>query len=68
MPLCDRAWPLIVDGKSAGQVTSAAWSPGFQTNVAIGMVNLELLDEGGKLNVDTASGIRTATVREKFFN
>ena len=67
MPGCDRAWPLMAEGKTVGQVTSAAWSPDFGTNVAIGMVRMTHWDAGTKLEVETPDGMRGATVQEKFW-
>ena len=31
-------WPLSVDGQPAGHITSAIWSPRFEQNVALGML------------------------------
>jgi dimethylsulfoniopropionate demethylase len=67
VPGCDRAWPLFANGKRVGQVTSAAWSPDFQTNVSIGMVRMTHWDAGTKLEVETPDGMRGATVQEKFW-
>lgn len=60
-------WPLFKDGKQVGTVTSAAWSPDFQTNVAIGMVESGSWDAGTTLDIDTSKGPRTAEVQEKFW-
>ena len=67
VPSCDRPWPIYANGKKVGQVTSAAWSPDFQTNVSIGMVRMTHWDEGTRVEVETQDGMRTATVREKFW-
>ena len=67
VPGCDRRWPLIAHGAGVGHVTSAAWSPDFDTNVAIGMVAMSHWDPGTELTVETPDGPRRATVREKFF-
>ncbi|WP_299196287.1 dimethylsulfoniopropionate demethylase [uncultured Tateyamaria sp.] len=67
VPTCDRPWPLLAGGKRVGQVTSAAWSPDFKTNVAIGMVRMTHWDPGTDLEVDTLDGIRRATVQESFW-
>lgn len=61
------AWPLIADGVRVGQVTSAAWSPDFQTNVAIGMVDAGHWTDGTELTVETPEGARKAVVKEKFW-
>lgn len=67
VPVCDRYWPLFADGKVVGRVSSTAWSPDFDTNVAIGMVRMTHWDEGTALIVETPDGSRQATVQEKFW-
>jgi dimethylsulfoniopropionate demethylase len=67
VPVCDRYWPLFADGKVVGRVSSTAWSPDFDTNVAIGMVRMTHWDEGNELIVETPDGSRQATVQEKFW-
>ncbi|MDU8944702.1 dimethylsulfoniopropionate demethylase [Ovoidimarina sediminis] len=68
VPSCDRHWPLRDGEKIVGRVSSAAWSPDFQTNVAIGMVRMTHWDQDTKLTVDTPEGPRPATVHEEFWN
>lgn len=67
LPPCDRLWRIVEKGNVIGQVTSAAKSPDFDTNVAIGMVRMTHWNEGTKVQVDTQDGLRTATVHEKFW-
>ncbi len=67
VPPCDRAWDIEANGKRVGQVTSAAYSPDFKTNVAIGMVRMTHWDEGTELQVRTPDGVRDAVVRESFW-
>ncbi|WP_050522227.1 dimethylsulfoniopropionate demethylase [Pseudorhodobacter wandonensis] len=67
IPPCDRVWPLMAGGKRVGQVTSAAASPDFGANVAIGMVRMTHWDAGTKLEVKTPAGMRHATVQNKFW-
>ena len=67
VPACDRAWPMTANGKRVGQVTSAAWSPDFETNVAIGMVRMTHWDQGATVQVETPAGVRNAKVRESFW-
>ena len=69
LPVCDAVWPLIsAKGKRVGQVTSAAKSPDYGTNVAIGMVKMTHWDEGTELEVHTQDGVRQATVHENFWH
>ncbi len=67
VPLCDRAWGLYAGEVRVGQVTSAAWSPDFKTNVAIGMVRMTHWDTGTILDVRTPDGERAATVQAGFW-
>ncbi|MHA6261750.1 dimethylsulfoniopropionate demethylase [Arenibacterium sp. CAU 1754] len=67
LPGCDRAWPLLAGGKKVGQITSAAWSPDFETNVSIGMVRMTHWEAGTQLEVETPAGMRRARVEEKFW-
>jgi dimethylsulfoniopropionate demethylase len=68
VPVCDRLWPLLAGGERVGHVSSAAWSPDFGTNVAIGMVRMTHWAPGTALQVDTPDGLRQAVVRERFWN
>ena len=64
---CDRLWPLMAGERQVGHVSSAAWSPDFETNVAIGMVRMTHWDEGTELDVVTPVGVRAVTVRDMFW-
>ncbi len=67
VPQCDRPWPVACNGRAAGQVTSAAWSPGFSQNVAIGMIEAKCWHAGTGLTVEIAGDTRMATVRSGFY-
>ncbi|QHQ35642.1 dimethylsulfoniopropionate demethylase [Algicella marina] len=67
LPPCRTPWPITAGGRQIGQITSAAWSPGFATNVAIGMVRLSHWDEGTSVTIETPTGHREALVHEKHF-
>ena len=67
VPPCDRHWPLLDDDTVVGRVSSAAWSPDYETNVAIGMVRMTHWNAGRRLTVDTTDGVRAAVVQEKFW-
>lgn len=60
-------WPLMKNSHQVGQITSAAWSPDFQTNVAIGMVDAGFWNADMELLVLTSDGTKTARVHEKFW-
>ncbi len=68
VPVCDSYWTLTTGKKTVGRVSSAAWSPDFNTNVAIGMVRMTHWDEDTELTVHTPDGPRGALVRETFWN
>ena len=69
VPPCMEAWHLTdAGGNTVGQVTSAVWSHGCQTNVAIGMVQKAHWEPGTQLTVHTQHGARPAEVRSEFFN
>ncbi|MCC0034402.1 MAG: dimethylsulfoniopropionate demethylase [Hoeflea sp.] len=67
VPGCDRWWPLKDGVKTVGRISSAAWSPDFKTNVAIGMVRMTHWDEGTELTVETPTGPRPARIHETFW-
>jgi dimethylsulfoniopropionate demethylase len=67
IPTCDRLWKVTDGKKVVGQVTSAAWSPDFKTNVAIGMVRMTHWAPGTTVTVETQDGPREATVEENFW-
>lgn len=67
VPGCDRLWPIFANGKKVGNVSSAAWSPDFSTNVAMGMVRMTHWDAGTQVEVETPHGLRPATVHENFW-
>lgn len=67
VPPCDRHWPLRAGNDVVGRVSSAAWSPDFDTNVSIGMVLMTHWNPGTTLTVDTPDGPREAKVQDGFW-
>ncbi len=68
VPSCTALWPLSApDGAFAGYVSSAAWSPDFETNVAIAMVEQVYWHEGTTLTVETSDGQREVRVRGSYW-
>lgn len=67
VPACMDWWPILSNGKRVGRVSSATWSPDFETNVSIGMVRMTHWDAGTTVQVQTQDGLRDATVHEKFW-
>ena len=64
---CDRFWPIRAGDKIVGRVSSAAWSPDFDTNVAIGMIRMTHWDPGTEVTVEAPDGTRPATVKDNFW-
>ncbi len=64
---CSGIWPVFGGGKRVGRVTSSAWSPDFNTNVAIGMIRMTHWDDGTTVEVETPDGMRNATVHEESY-
>ncbi len=68
VPALRAPWPVVdVTGQPAGFVSSAAWSPDFNTNVAIAMLDRAHWNAGTKLEVHTPTGVQSLMVRDKFW-
>jgi dimethylsulfoniopropionate demethylase len=68
VPGVTEQWPLAAQsGKPAGHISSAAWSPDFQINVAIGMINKDYWSPGTTLRVQTPLGAREVRVRGEYW-
>ena len=63
----DRHWPIVADGTRIGRISSAAWSPDFETNVSIGMVRMTHWNPGTVIDIETPDGPRKGTVRDGFW-
>lgn len=68
LPSCEEAWPAFANGEKVGHITSAVWSPDFETNVAIGMIDKTHWDAGTEIEVLAADGMHTARVAKGFWN
>ncbi|MDQ2088998.1 dimethylsulfoniopropionate demethylase [Marimonas arenosa] len=69
VPACDQLWQIRAGEQVVGRVSSATWSPDFQTNVAIGMVRMTHWNPGTELAVELPDGSRRdALVKEGFWN
>ena len=64
VPSCQSPWPIMIDGLKVGQVTSAAWSPDYNTNVAIGMIDRDYWAYGNELSVHVSDGAQTASMMD----
>lgn len=66
--LCTQPWPVTdARGRGLGTVTSAAWSPDYGTNVALGMIHLSHWDADTEVQVQTPDGPRRAVVQSGIF-
>ena len=51
-PSCASRWPLRAGNTVVGYMTSAAWSPRFETNVGLAMIDQDYWEEGRELTVE----------------
>ncbi len=58
---------LTRGGLHVGHITSVAWSPDFETNVAIGMVDIGHWEAGTELQVEMPDRVRAAQVQPCFW-
>ena len=57
-----RRWPIIRDGETVGDVTSAIYSPRMETNLALAILSVDAAELGQELMVETVKGLVTGTV------
>ena len=67
VPACLDSWNVTKDGVSIGQVTSATWSPDFNTNVALGMIDRAHWNIGTEITVHTPNGTQPGLITDKTF-
>ena len=67
VPFCTDSWPIKSDGKIIGQITSGVFSPDYQTNVALGMIDINYSNQGTKVEIIIENNAREAEVFEKPF-
>jgi dimethylsulfoniopropionate demethylase len=68
VPPCVEWWPVLAQTcHRVGRISSAAWSPDHQTNVAIGMVRMTDWEPGCELRIITPDGERRGVVQERFW-
>ena len=58
----EQWWDLTSDGSYAGYASASAYSPRAQSNIAVAMVNTDVIDAGVQVAVHIESGVRTADV------
>lgn len=53
---CASTWKVSCDGEEAGFITSAIWSPRFECNIAMAMMNIDYAASGQKIMVHLPGG------------
>jgi len=55
-PACQHPWPLTIENQQVGYVTTAVWSPGFERNVALAMLDRGYWEAGAAVTVSAGDG------------
>jgi dimethylsulfoniopropionate demethylase len=53
-PPCQHPWPIRVDSKQIGYITTAIWSPRFEQNVALAMIDNGYQDAETRITVQAS--------------
>ncbi|MCP4764692.1 MAG: hypothetical protein GY875_00290 [Gammaproteobacteria bacterium] len=56
-PPCQHPWPISIDKRTAGYVTTAIWSPRFERNVALAMLDRDYWEPGTEVMVTSSDGL-----------
>ncbi len=56
-PPCANPWPLHADNQVVGHITTAIWSPRFEQNVALGMLDRGYWNAGQAVSVEMPNGL-----------
>ena len=60
-------WPVTLDGRTVGKVTSAIHSPRLGQNIALAMLSVDAAHLGARVQVQTRTGVMAATIVEQPF-
>ena len=60
-------WPIAINGKFMGKVTSAVYSPRLKKNIALAMLDIQFTEIGQLVEIHTDSGQHQGVVVEKPF-
>ena len=55
-PTCADPWPVTIDGKKIGQITSAIWSPRLECNIGLSLIDKPHWNPGTELVVSCSDG------------
>ena len=56
-PTCSKPWPVMVEGRQVGQITSAIWSPRLKRNVGQSMSDRGFWEAGQTVTVHSQDGM-----------
>jgi dimethylsulfoniopropionate demethylase len=56
-PACQHPWPISVEERQVGHVTTAIWSPRFERNVALAMLDRGYWKPGTEVQVHPTGGL-----------
>ena len=57
-PACYTPWPVHAGDRQIGQITSAAWSPRFNSNIGLSLIDTGFLQIGQQVSVSLPDGTR----------
>jgi aminomethyltransferase len=60
-------WPISINGKFMGKVTSAVYSPRLKKNIALAMLGIQFIEIGQLVEIHTDFGQQQGVVVEKPF-
>ena len=60
-------WPITINGKFMGKVTSAVYSPRLKKNIALAMLDIQFIEIGQLVEIHTDFGQQQGVVVEKPF-
>jgi dimethylsulfoniopropionate demethylase len=64
-PPCQYPWPITVEGNPVGEISTAIWSPRFENNVALGMIEKGFWETGKQVEIESSDGkIRQGIITE----
>jgi len=61
-PSCQYPWPVTVNGNKRGIVTTAIWSPRFEANVALALMDKDCWQAGTVVTVEGSDGLKRSGV------
>ncbi|MDH5354356.1 MAG: dimethylsulfoniopropionate demethylase [Gammaproteobacteria bacterium] len=56
-PPCQQPWPLTINEEFVGEISTAIWSPRFQRNVALAMLEKGFWQAGTQVEVSSSDGL-----------